>query len=170
MKTKHIIITFVVLTISVASLFIFVHFSFKKAGDDKNVTIIEWKTYTDDKEKYSISYPGNLSILSTAGSSVSFSDAPNDPWFIAVQVSTTTFATTEQWLADQDKKYGSNSVIKKHVAIDDGDAIVTYQKDTAESFPNEKRVIFIKEGRIYEISTRYNVDEEKVWGSFHTLP
>ena len=129
--------------------------------------VTEWKTYTSNEGGYSVSYPAQFSILSENATSVTFSDIPDDPWFISVGASTTTFATVEEWIVDQDKKYKNTTVVERHVVIDGNDAIVTYQKDATESYPNEKRAIFIKNGRVYEISTRFNVDEKKVWDSFH---
>ena len=168
MKKKH-IITICIALLVVAGILLIVSYSSKKVINTGNITttqITEWKTYTSDKGGYSVSYPSNFLILSSNETSVAFSDAQNDPWSISVRVSTTTFATAEQWIADQDKKYKTTTIIEKHVTIDRNDAIITYQKNTTETYPNEKRTIFIRSGKVYEIGTRYNVDEQKVWDSF----
>jgi hypothetical protein len=196
MKQKIIVIGLIVIVAITLVVFVLIQHTSKPSSDagTSASTSTAWKTYTDTIGGYSISYPSEYSAWPVDTKDPSFAQ-PKDHIIISqvgfttdpnaghgdfsVSVSSTTYTDPFKWLINQDKIYGSSigltSIIEKHITIDGVEAIVTYQKDTVESFPNEKNTVFIKDGKVYEIRTRDGEDggtfenEERVWQSFKFL-
>ena len=129
-----------------------------------------WQLYSDTRYHFSIVYPESMdAILSDEG--VSF--AARGPGVMGVKVyRDTPFQSTDEWLAAQN---GERETLRKEktIHVDGVDALVTYyvsvMPEFEETFPNEKRTVFLKDGDLYEIWTKFYDDptvHEAVWESF----
>lgn len=151
-----------------------------------------YNLFTDKKYKYSFQVPKNLKldvsnnekikIADSVGGgefiinrSISFSNISDGYGLIGVAIyDNTRLKSLAEWVVEQNnflkKVNGRNTVsivIEKTIKIGDVNAIVTYQqsKDELGPYDYEKTTVFIKDGKLFELSTRV-ADHEKVWGSF----
>lgn len=144
-----------------------------------------WDTYFDDRYKYSLKFPTLLnvfpiheqSVVGTEGLSregVSFGDpALDDYWVMSVSVlENTSFLNVDEWLQKEGKKFKhQRPIVEKRITLDGYDAIVTHMQsdyELDEVTKNEKNTVFIKNGNLFEIRTRFSdyANHERVWGSF----
>ncbi len=154
----------------------------------------KWVLYNDDKYNFSLDYPAGLDVKEEKvvvgesqdllSYSLNFSLSDDGYNFMRVSIfKKTAYSSPDDWLKSENKnlseKYsgdmlGVKQVIEKTIQIDGLDAIVTFahsDDEVDEISKHERKVVFIKDGNLYVISTRSisDSDHEKVWNSFHFL-
>ncbi len=141
----------------------------------------EWsKTamYINKKYGYIVTYPSStLFVDAQTPEKVYLTDRINGVVAlsrIAIIVESTTYSSPDEWLkVENERRHHSmayhgfyvDDVVEKRIKISGYDAMVTYPRDEAESFPDEKTVLFIKDHNLFRISTG-SIDHERIWNSF----
>ena len=140
-----------------------------------------WDTYTDGRYKYSLKFPAQLntspiheSVDGIIKEGVGFGDpALDNYWVISVSVlGDANFLNVNEWLGKEGKKFEhQRPIVEKRITIGGSDAIVTHTQsdyELDEVTKNEKNTVFIKNGNLFEIRTRFieSSNHEKVWSSF----
>jgi hypothetical protein len=153
------------------------------------------KNYANEAYNFSIQYPSSLiykeenfkkqakSDMSAVQPdfTVSFNDKESDFSLIRVSVfEDAKFASLEDWLkADNQLLIKNNNAssrieraLEKTIKIDGSDAFVTFIYSTDESdeiSKHERKTVFIKDGSLFVISTRFteDSDHEAIWESFN---
>lgn len=160
----------------------------------KNPPVVEgeWSTYVDEDFNYQIDYPSRFDSVPTGGDGfgaskkdlvedggVSFAngDAPG-PMGVKVYVNPSV-TTLEAWLAAESQQQAQASVrveVEKVIDIDGHEAWVTYPvyavPGSEESFIQEKKTMFFKDGILYQIWTKFYDDENdhaRAWESFRFM-
>lgn len=165
-----------------------------------------WITHKNEKYGYSFEYPASLNFgKHCAGypEGIVFSEnnaaVHNLRDSISVLVYNTNFASTKEWLAEENnkwEKYDKVRILEKYITIDGNQALVTYLENQKivndpygepyeKSKGHSKKTVFIKNGKLFEINTRFVdykftkeegmigpiwngrvTDHEHVWNSF----
>jgi hypothetical protein len=152
-----------------------------KNTNNTTSNIDQWKEYKDKADGFTIAYPSNLQAIpldpdniignQTPDGGVSF--ATRGPGTMGVKIyKKTPFLSLDEWFI---QKNAEREILRKekNIHIAGYEAMVTYyvsvMPDFEETFPNEKRTVFLKNGDLYEIWTKFyhNPDaNEIVWNSF----
>lgn len=145
-----------------------------------------WNNYYDENYRFSLDYPSNLDINLINNEKINLADSlggenfiinggvsfyqKDGYWIIVINIfDNSDISSFEKWIEKENKKNENlhqQVVIEKRIKIDGYDAIVTHiVSDFEGPDKHEKKIVFIKNGILFEINTRY-IDHEKVWNSF----
>jgi hypothetical protein len=152
-----------------------------------------WTFYPDSEQRYGIRYPSGLAIhpfvsdedidiegdtdrLKQVGG-VSFAGCDGGPGVMGVKVyDDPEVRTLEDWVEYRNNRGKGRVYLEKKIDISGYEAWVTYtisgEGQYEESFPEEKKTIIEKEGKIFEIWTRFYGDpsaHEWAWKYFRFL-
>jgi hypothetical protein len=169
----------------------------KNAGlnqNNQNILSNEWVSYNNDIYNFSLDYPSGLDIKeeknilgesqNTLGYSIDFRDPDDGYSFMRLNIfEKTDYSSLNDWLGSENRNLsdrykgdvlGVKQVVEKDIKIDGFDAIVTFSHSNDEAdeiSKHERKTVFIKDGNLYVLSTRFinDSDHEKVWNSFHFL-
>jgi len=157
-----------------------------EAGTTTTDRLSDWAFYEDRVFGFRIPYPGHLHVFPiepkenpddrSPDAGVSFANVEG-PGTMGVKIyKNVPYQSTGEWLARQNVE---RETLRKEqvIQIDGYEALVTYNVSVMqgfeETFPKEKRTVFLKEGDLYEIWTNsYSNPEipQIVWQHFQFDP
>lgn len=159
-KKTRLVICAALLLLSIMVGFFVVN-KFKNA-QEPNLIPEQWAIYYNQKYSYKIEYPiSYLSVSQTESSDeVSFNDRNSYlHLFIEAKTVDDNFNLIE-WLEQNKQWYFENET-----KIDDYDAVVTHYVSDEGEFLDEKLTLFIKNGKLFSILSRY-IDHDRILNSF----
>jgi hypothetical protein len=164
-------------------------FSFRSSSEststqlqgEQTASTTDWLTYHDSRYNFRIDYRPHLSVV-REDQYIGFVDAEvegPDHTGSSVFIEPTSFATPEEWVAQQNKDTDAQFanreqpmdlhlvphwVIDNPITIDGQSGIVAH--GTSDGYPLPPMVLFIKDGYLFTISDE-TADYQRTWDSFH---
>lgn len=148
----------IVVSLGMLVLLLFTLWKERTATNSKKYT-----TYTNSKYGYSFEYEKGLELNETNLDLVGLLEPHGGMWVINVKAESTALASVSAWLSthprqrkEKDMKVANQNGIVTHYISDEGDV------------EEEKTTVFIKDGILFEIASRY-IDHNKLWQSFQFI-